>query len=391
MEQLLQSWPSLVDSQERTRRLIDLCVVSVLLDAGAGNRWKYRSKESGKYYSRSEGLAVASFEMFKSGFFSSDPAEPCVVDAAGLARVTVDRLAKALQVTEENPLIGLQGRAELLNNLSTALDNHPQFFEEARPGSLVDYLLAHPSTVASSIPIVPITTLWTVLSDGFDCVWPQSRTQLDGVSLGDAWVCSDLNTGGKNKWESIVPFHKPTQWLCYSIMVPMARMMNIYVSGSDLLTGLPEYRNGGLFIDTGLLNLKEADLNRGIGAYKVNATVKGQPNVEVVPLFEMDDDVIAEWRAVTVGLLDDLLIEVNSQLGLNPEDRLTLPQMLEAGTWKVCSEPSFPPCPRRILMNVSVCYRADVNWLPFQGPIPEYPRLWYILTEPSFDESYVIL
>lgn len=115
----------------------------------------------------------------------------------------------------------------------------------------------------------------------------------------------------------------------------MAKLMNIHIAGSDLLTGLPEYRNGGLLIDMGLLVLRDADLQRGIAAYKQNAQIKGQPNVEVVPLFSADDDVVVEWRAVTVGFLDDLLMEVNNQLGLRGEEQLTLAQMLEAGSWKV--------------------------------------------------------
>ncbi len=60
----------------------------------------------------------------------------------------------------------------------------------------------------------------------------------------------------------------------------------------------------------------------------------------MVPLFKTDDDVIVEWRAATVGFLDDLLEEVNAILGLFGSERLSLAQMLEAGTWKVCS-PSF--------------------------------------------------
>lgn len=111
--------------------------------------------------------------------------------------------------------------------------------------------------------------------------------------------------------------------------------MKIHFAGSELLTGLPEYRNGGLLIDMGLLTLKDDDLQRGLAAYKENAQIKGQPSVEVVPLFSADDDVIVEWRAVTVGFLDDLLDEVNSQLGLRGEEELTLAQMLEAGSWKV--------------------------------------------------------
>lgn len=111
--------------------------------------------------------------------------------------------------------------------------------------------------------------------------------------------------------------------------------MNIHFAGSELLTGLPEYRNGGLLIDMGLMTLKPRDMERGLEAYRENAQIKGQPSMEVVPLFTADDDVIVEWRAATVGFLDELLHEVNGQLGLMGEDQLTLSQMLEAGTWKV--------------------------------------------------------
>lgn len=121
-------------------------------------------------------------------------------------------------------------------------------------------------------------------------------------------------------------------------------MMAIHFAGSELLTGLPEYRNGGLLIDLGLLSLKPDDMERGIDAYKENAQIKGQPSVEVAPMFSVDDDVIVEWRAVTVGFLDELLEEVNCQLGLDGSDeQLSLAQMLEAGTWKVSDVTSSPP------------------------------------------------
>lgn len=137
INQLLQSWPSMIDAQERTRRLIDLFVISVLLDAGAGTKWSYKSKESGKIFSRSEGLAVASLEMFKSGMFSSNPDEPCQVDGAGLRKVTVEMLAKGLQHSEQNPLPGLEGRAGLLARLADALNNQEFFGVNARPGNML--------------------------------------------------------------------------------------------------------------------------------------------------------------------------------------------------------------------------------------------------------------
>lgn len=135
--QLLQSWPSSVDAQERTRRLIDLFLVSVLLDAGAGTKWSYKSKENGQVYKRSEGLAVASLEMFKTGIFSSDENQPYQVDARGLSKMTVESLAKGMQVSQDNPMSGLEGRAGLLMRLSQALKNQNIFGETGRPGNMI--------------------------------------------------------------------------------------------------------------------------------------------------------------------------------------------------------------------------------------------------------------
>lgn len=206
---------------------------------------------------------------------------------------------------------------------------------------VADYLMSHPTTMASSVPIVSIPILWEILMDGLAPVWP-SKTSLAGTSLGDAWPCSSMPASPPAKtWETIVPFHNLTQWLAYTLMTPMSKLLNIQFAGAELLTGLPDYRNGGLLIDTGLLTLKPTDMARGLQHYKENAMVTGQPGMEVVPLFAADDDVIVEWRAVTVGFLDDLLVEVNRMLGLTKEDGLTLSQMLEAGTWKVCSAVSL--------------------------------------------------
>ena len=137
IDQLLASWPSTVNSAERTRRLLDLFVVSVLLDAGAGARWQYKSKQSGKIYRRSEGLAVASLEMFRAGLFSSDSHQPCQVDSVGLKKLTVEKLAKGLQVSYENPIAGLEGRSGLLIRLGDALKNRIYFSAGARPGNLL--------------------------------------------------------------------------------------------------------------------------------------------------------------------------------------------------------------------------------------------------------------
>jgi hypothetical protein len=55
-----------VDNSEKCKRLLDLFLISVLLDAGAGTEWSYKSVENGRIYRRSEGIAVATLEMFKT-------------------------------------------------------------------------------------------------------------------------------------------------------------------------------------------------------------------------------------------------------------------------------------------------------------------------------------
>ena len=134
---LLSSWPSKVDSSERCRRLLDLFLVSVLLDAGAGTSWSYKSKENGRTYRRSEGLAIASLEMFKDGIFSSNSNQPHQVDGEGLKRLNIKVMAHGLQVSETNPIAGLEGRTGLLTRLANALYNQDLFGADARPGNML--------------------------------------------------------------------------------------------------------------------------------------------------------------------------------------------------------------------------------------------------------------
>jgi Protein of unknown function (DUF1688) len=113
-------------------------MVSVLLDAGAGTKWKYKSQENGRSYNRSEGLAVASIEMFKAGAFSGNSSQPFQVDAAGLKALNAQTMAKGLQVSPENPIEGLEGRTGLLVRLGDALRSKPEIFGKTeRPGNMV--------------------------------------------------------------------------------------------------------------------------------------------------------------------------------------------------------------------------------------------------------------
>ena len=326
-----------VDIKEKTRRVIDLFLVSVLLDAGAGNKWAYKAS-NGKLYRRSEGLAIAVLEMFQNGAFSSNPNVKTQVDAKGLANITADMMAKAMQVTPTNPLTGLEGRASLLTRLGHALTINTEIFgPDGRPGYMLDHLLSLPSTV--SYPggaITSITNLWTILLDGLSSIWPVGRTHLEGSSLGDAWPYQGAPREPQHA--QILPFHKLTQWLAYSLMTPMTKLMNLRFAHAELLTGLPEYRNGGLFVDLGVLTLKKDDADRGLAAFTENSKIPGQQATEVVPMFDVSDDVVVEWRAMTVCLLDQVHAEVNRVLNLSGARSLSLPQILEAGTWKAGRE-----------------------------------------------------
>ena len=108
-----------------------------------------------------------------------------------------------------------------------------------------------------------------------------------------------------------MPFHKLSQWLTYSLLEPF-EWAGITVTGLDGLTGLPEYRNGGLLLDAGVLRLKNEAL----------ATLPARAG----------DTFIVEWRALTVALLDELAPLVRGHLGLT-EAQMPLACVLEGGTW----------------------------------------------------------
>jgi hypothetical protein len=122
----------------------------------------------------------------------------------------------------------------------------------------------------------------------------------------------------------------------------MQQLLKMHFAGTELLTGLPEYRNGGLFVDMGVMNVKKDDLERGLQNYNEWVQRTGAKGVEVAPMFEPSDDVIVEWRGCTVGFLDMLCVEVNkalkNELGGN---ELTLAQLLEAGSWRVSHSLSY--------------------------------------------------
>ena len=291
------------DPGERGRAAFDLVILSVLLDAGAGTAWRYRDAD-GKAYARSEGLAVASHRMFEDGLFSRNGGGRA--DASALLALDDGDLAAGFQVGPENPMVGLDGRTALLRRFGAQIEARPDLFARAgapRPAGLYDTLVARAEGGA-----LPAPAILELLLEALGPIW-EGRLTVDGVALGDCWRHPAIRRDDAT--DGLVPLHKLSQWLSYSLIEPL-QASGIEVVEVDGLTGLAEYRNGGLFIDTGVLTLADpADAARA---------------------HQVSDPLIVAWRAMTVALLDRLAPLVRARLGVDPE-QFPLARMLEGGTW----------------------------------------------------------
>lgn len=369
---------------DRARAHIDLTVVSVLLDAGAGSKWQYTehrksaqaalpvhrqgrddllamldaaakgraaepptapgpgetaeapaaegageaaasatsapvaapvaSDAAAPRFARSEGLGVATFRAFLDGVFSADRDDPLRADAATLQQMDAAAVRALFQSSPSNPLMGLEGRAGLMTRLGSSLHlwRHGPDGDIALP--LRPSAVLEPLTEGFTRAEVPAAELFGVLLRAFAPIWT-SGSRVLGAQAGDVWPhrwSGDAVGDGRDPttvgW---VPFHKLTQWLTYSLLEPL-QWAGVKVTGLDALTGLPEYRNGGLLLDAGVIVPRvAADLDR---------------------VWTPKDEFIVEWRALTVTLLDEVAERVRARLGLDAE-ALPLPCVLEGGTW----------------------------------------------------------
>jgi len=306
----LIDWP---DRAALARAEFDLAIVSVFLDAGAGPSWRYRDAKTRSMIGRSEGLGLASLGMFVDGAFLNAPHESFPTeshelraDADKLAHLDVVDLARGMQVRDDNPLVGLDGRADLLRRLGKLVASKPDIFgshDTPRPGGLYDRL-----AMLADGGKLPAPTILTELLQQLGPIWP-SRLTLGGIALGDCWRHPALTTADATS--GLVPLHKLSQWLAYSLIEPLQRS-GIDVTDIDGLTGLAEYRNGGLFVDTGVLMFRDAaDAERE---------------------HEVSSPLVVEWRALTVALLDRVADGLRQRLGADATS-MPLAKILEGGTW----------------------------------------------------------
>lgn len=300
------------DPMEQARIKLDLVITSVLLDAGAGAEWKFFEKSSGKTFNRSEGLGVASFYLFMEGSLSDNGLLQAT--AKGLQHLSKEKLSEVFQVSPANPLIGVDGRLSLLKNLGKTIEAKKDIFPGGRPGSIVDYLNTRYGKTFTGAQLL------RAVLDGLGEIWP-GRIKLGGVNLGDIWAYDKVPGG-------LAAFHKLSQWMTYSLCEPLEEA-GFVVTEVDKLTGLAEYRNGGLLLDRGLISLVDKKLME-----------EGH---------RPDSELIIEWRGLTIALLDRIGAAVQQRLNKSSSD-FPLAKVLEGGTWwagrkaaKALREDSSPP------------------------------------------------
>ena len=175
--------------------------------------------------------------------------------------------------------------------------------DNARPGGLFDVLARN-----AKGNVIPAPDILRALLLHLGPIWP-GRIMLGGLSLGDTWKHPAIKRADATN--GLVPFHKLSQWLSYSLIEPLQEA-GYTVSDVNGLTGLAEYRNGGLFVDANVIALRDP-----AKAMQSNA---------------VDSPLVVEWRALTIALLDKIAPLVRAELGVD-EMKFPLGCVLEGGTW----------------------------------------------------------
>ncbi len=341
---------------EVARVQVDLIVISCLLSGGAGANWIYSESEAlsaaalpaaapedllalldqaaarrptpaveepslaspvapAATFRQAEGLAVASFRAFMAGAFSSQAGDPQRADATALRHVDAAALRAIFQSSPSNPVVGLDARAAMLARLGHALQDEAArdaargLPAQARPGLLFDRITGYGTLQEVSATEVLGHVLRVFLS-----VWP-SGSKVQGLPAGDVWphLWAGSTVAGQQRdrtTEGWVPFHQLAQWITCSLLEPLT-WAGIRVTGVDALTALPDARNAGLLIDAGVIVPRDPRL--------------------LARTWKPQDELVIEWRAMAVVLLDELAVLVRQRLGLTAE-QLPMPCFMEGGS-----------------------------------------------------------
>jgi len=241
---------------------LELVVISVLLDAGSGADWRYTDPNTQTIYTKSEGLGVASYRMYTKYRFPTE-----------------QQFAECLQISATNKLVGLHDRYAMLQRLKSSehgkspLEQIIRFFSPEQ-----------------SENVISIEAIFYKLKLALSDVLPDDVAIYRGYDMF---------------------FYKLLQWLCYSVWEVLENF-GYKITDTDMLTGLPEYRNGGLMVDLGTLTPRDRSM------YAVQ--------------HEIQSEFIVEWRAMTVVLLDQIALLIRHRLK-KTHTELPLSKILQGGTW----------------------------------------------------------
>ena len=248
--------------------------------------------------------------LLRSGLLSYDKKTPYSVCALGLESLSKEEFASAMQHKEENVLLAFEKRYQLLKNLAHIMKKMSLFTgkNNAELGEL--YRLFHQKQKQSNRIILYLQRIflktYLIVSPRYIFENWEGPLIVEGHSLGDTWHHPCIKA--KYSCDGYVPFHKLAQWLCYSLFEPLQELSSIKIEDINKLTGLPEYRNGGLLVDFSYLELKDKNL------YDLRHNIQ--------------DILVVEWRALTLIALDKIYYKILSRLGVQ-ECRFPLTKVLQ--------------------------------------------------------------
>ena len=212
---------------------------------------------------RSEGLGVASFTGLLAGRFSSDAGDPCRVDAAALLKLDAAALAASSRCARATRLVGLEGRAALMRRLGACARSRRPSRPSASPATrsmrspTIRTRRACTTTIRSRRRC---TTTCRRRASSRCCSMPSAPSGRAGsCSTACRWRCLVMHpaAGGEARAPAgALPQAQPVaQFIRCSGTLRVGRREG---RGLDALTGLPEYRNGGLPLDAGVIVPRDA-------------------------------------------------------------------------------------------------------------------------------------
>lgn len=241
---------------------IELVVISVLLDAGVGSNWSYTDSVTNTIHTKSEGLGFASYRMYTKYRFP-----------------TLEQFIECFQLSATNKFVGVKDRYEMLQRLKSSESGKSPLQQ------IIDFF-----SPRQGVSIISIEAILYKL-----------KLSLRDVLSDDVAVYKGYD----------MFFYKLLQWLCYSLWEVLENF-GYKVTDTDMLTGLPEYRNGGLIVDMGVLTPRDHSM------YELQ--------------HEVTSEFIVEWRAMTVVLLDQIALLIRHRLNKTHVE-LPLSKILQGGTW----------------------------------------------------------